>query len=253
MSLASSEAGRRLHLLFDWASAQDDRRRLALWIVVALALHAGAYTLFRLSYPVPRAARISDATLYVLLPGSRESSLVAPYLASADPALVAPEGRPNLKLSPPAIPAYKPSYATWTPVVSPLPDAQPRVVPPLVRVYAPVEVSDSYAPPPHQAAPARDTQIVFSPSLASRAPRNRPQLHFVTTRGEQLAPSQFLLAIAPDGRVLHVLKNGSGQALDDDASKYLMSLWFQRGNGSAIAWGTATFHWGLDVKREKSP
>jgi len=253
MSLASSEAGRRLNLLFDWAAAQDDRRRLALWIVVALALHAGAYIFFRLSYPVPRAARISDATLYVLLPGSRESSLIAPYLASADPALVAPEGRPNVKLAAPAIPTYKPSYATWMPVVSPLPDPQPRVAPPLVRVYAPVEVSDSYAPPPPQAAPARDTQIAFSASLAPRTPRNRPQLHFVTARGEQLAPSEFLLAIAPDGRVLHVLKNGPGQALDDEASKYLMSLWFQRGDGSAIVWGTATFHWGLDIKREKSP
>ena len=253
MSLASSEAGRRLHLLFDWAAAQDDRRRLALWIVVALALHAGAYTLFHLSYPVPRAARISDATLYILLPGTRESSLIAPYLASADPALVAPEGSPNVKLPPPAIPAYKPSYETWTPVVSPLPDPQSRVAPPLVRVYAPVEVADSYAPPPSLAAPASETQIVFSPALAARAPQNRPQLRFVTTRGEQLAPSQFLLAIAPDGRVLHVLKNGPGQALDDGASQYLMSLWFQRGSGSAIAWGTATFHWGLDVKREKSP
>ncbi len=43
-----------LRPLFDWAAAQDNPRRLALWIVVALALHAGAYALFRVNYPAQR-------------------------------------------------------------------------------------------------------------------------------------------------------------------------------------------------------
>jgi hypothetical protein len=30
-----------------------------------------------------------------------------------------------------------------------------------------------------------------------------------------------------------------------------MQLWFQRGPNDDIAWGTATFYWGLDVKREE--
>jgi hypothetical protein len=47
------------------------------------------------------------------------------------------------------------------------------------------------------------------------------------------------------------MKDGPSDVLDDDASQYLMRLWFNRGRDSRITWATAIFHWGLDVKRKE--
>ncbi|MDD5199995.1 MAG: hypothetical protein PHC88_09345 [Terrimicrobiaceae bacterium] len=252
--MTSVDPGDRLRLLFDWA--HDGGRRLALWILVAIVLHAGAYLLFRIEYPRPEPARISDAPLYVLLPGSPEAMRLAPFLASADPALLSPERADRLILPTPAIPAYKPSFAATTPELAPLPDPQPRVLPPLLRDFGPVPIADTPAPHTAPPFPASETQIVFSDSLRSRAPREWPKAKFTTRPGDQLAPARFLLAVAPDGRVLHVLKShdtpgADTPALDDASSRLLMRLRFQRGGDSQVAWGAATFYWGLDVKREE--
>ncbi len=246
-----TDAGDRLRLLFDWASAQDGVRRLALWLLAAAALHAGAYLLFRVTYPTPTPARISDATLYVLLPNSPEVRRLAPFLAAADPALFAPEKMHGQEMLAPSIPAYEPSYAVATPQLEPLPDFQSRILPPLVRDFGPVPVADAPLAAVRQPLPARDTQVVFSAALQPRAPKKWPKARFAARPGDQLAPAQFLIAVAPDGRVLHVFKDGKTGVLDDAASQFLTALWFQRGPDSHVSWGTATFHWGLDVKREE--
>ncbi len=240
-----------LRLLYDWA--HDHGRRLALWLIAAAALHAGVFLLFRISYPRPEPARISDAALYILLPGTAEARRLAPFLASADPALFAAGRSDHLDFPAPSIPAYQPSYAVAKPELIPLPDPQPRILPPLLRDLGPVPIADAPSPRIALPPPATRTQIIFSAALRSRAPREWPKAKFLARPGDQLAPTRFLLAVAPDGRVLHVLRDGNGKnaALDDAASQLLMQLWFQRGGDSRIAWGTATFHWGLDVKREE--
>ncbi len=263
-----TETGDRIRLLFDWASAQESGRRLALWLIVAVLLHGCAYLLFRVSYPPPSSPRISDATLYVLLPDSPQARKLAPFLAAKDPALFAPEKMHGQELQTPPIPAYEPSYAVSTPQLVPLPDSQPRVLPPLIRDFGPVPVTEPPVEPLSLPPPATKTRVLFSAALQARAPQKWPKARFTARPGDQLAPAQFLIAIAPDGRVLHVLKDsdsaalrGPGssgiapgddnQALDDEALQFLMSLWFQRGPDSRTAWGTATFHWGLDVHREE--
>ena len=256
-----TETGDRLRLMFDWASAQKGGRRLALWLVAAVLLHCAAYLLFRVSYPPLSPSRISDATLYVLLPGSPEARRLAPFLAAEDPALFAPEKIHDREMPAPPIPAYQPSYAVATPQLEPLPDSQPRVLPPLIRDFGPVPVAETPVAASSQPMPAKDTQVVFSAPLQSRAPQQWPQANFGARPGDELAPTQFLIAVAPDGRVLHVLKDpdsagttlgDDNKALDDAASQFLMRLSFQRGPDSQVAWGTATFHWGLDVKREET-
>jgi len=249
--MTPADASDRLRLMFDWAD--EGRRRLALWVIAALVLHAAAYALLRINYPRPEPARISDATLYVLPPDSPAAARLAPFLAAADPALFAAERSDRIGQPAPPIPAYQPSYATDRPELLPLPDAQPRVLPPLLRDFGPVPVSEPATPHPTAPAPAADTQILFSSSLSGRAPAERPKAKFTARPGDQLAPTRFLLAVAPDGRVLHVLRDGATRnvALDDAASRLLMRIWFHRGDDSQVAWGTATFYWGLDVKREE--
>jgi hypothetical protein len=41
------------------------------------------------------------------------------------------------------------------------------------------------------------------------------------------------------------------QALEDTAARYLTGLVFRAQPGTAATWGTATFHWGLDVERKE--
>jgi hypothetical protein len=250
----------RLPPLFDWAAAQDNPRRLALWIFVALALHAGAYALFRINYPAPAPPRISEATLYVLPAGSPEAKRLEPFLAGADPALFAPERTRGAALPSPTAPPYQPSYMTATLQLAPLPERQSHVMPPLPQDFGPVPVRDNAAPPAALPPPARETQILFSRALEARAPKPPTAPHFSARPGDQLAPMRFLIAVSPEGHVLHVLPDDTApnklagsenQALEDAASHHLMSLEFQPQAGGGIMWGTATFHWGLDVERKE--
>jgi hypothetical protein len=250
----------RLPPLFDWAAAQDNPRRLALWIVVALALHAGAYALFRINYPPPAPPRISEATLYVLPPSSPEAKRLAPFLAEADPALFAPERARGAGLPSPTAPPFQPSYATATLQLAPLPERQTHVSPPLPQDFGPVPVRENAAPAAALPPPARETQILFSPALQARAPKASTAAPFTARPGDQLAPMRFLLAISPEGRVLHVipdtiatskLTGSENQTLEDSAARRLMSLEFQPRAGGGVTWGTATYYWGLDVERKE--
>jgi hypothetical protein len=250
----------RLPPLFDWAAAQDNPRRLALWILVALALHAGAYALFRINYPAPTPPRISDATLYVLPPGSPEAKRLAPFLAGADPALFASERARGTALPSPTAPPYQPSYMAATLQLAPLPERQTHVLPPLPQDFGPVPVRENAAPPTALPPPARETQILLSPALQARAPKASKAASFTARPGDQLAPMRFLVAISPEGRVLHVipdtiatskLTGSENQALEDSAARHLMSLEFQPRADGGVTWGTATFHWGLDVERKE--
>jgi hypothetical protein len=243
-------------LLFDWASAQRSGQRLALWVVIALFLHAGAYLLLRVTYPPADPVRISEAALYVLLPGSPEEKRLTPFIEAANPALFAPEDPHGLAMPAPPMPAYEPSYAAAKPQLVPMPENPARVLPPLLPDFGPISMPEAAAPAPQWPAPATGTQIVFSRTLEARAPQEWPAKKFTARPGDLLAPMQFLIAVAPDGRVLHVFRDpdsagDDNKAIDDAASRYLMSLWFRRGPNSGIVWGSATFHWGLDVKREE--
>ncbi len=249
-----TETGDRLRLLFDWAAAQRSGQRLALWLVVAVLLHAAAYLAFRIGDPPAEPSRISEPALYVLLPGSAESRRLAPYLDAEDPSLFAPELTHGHAAPAPALPAYEPSYASARPQLAPLPEAPSRVLPPLIRDIGPVPMPETRIVT--SAAPAMGTQILLSETLAGRAPSEWPPRDFSARPGDQLAATRFLIAVAPDGRVLHVFRDrdsigDDNRTLDDAASRYLMALRFQRGADAQVVWGMACFHWGLDVKREE--
>ncbi len=245
--------GDPLRLLFDWA--HEDGRRLAFWVFVAVLLHAGAWLLFQVRYPPPQPARITDASLYVLLPGSAEARRLAPFLASADPSLLAPERADRLGLPAAKIPDYVPSYDAAAPELVILPDPPNHLLPPLIRDFGPVPMADAPAPAPPLPAPVADSQIVFSASLQSRAPTEIPRTEFTARTHDVLPPTRFLLAVAPDGQVRHVLRESpsTNDALEDAAAGLLMRVRFKDDPGSVLAWGTATLYWGLDVERADSP
>lgn len=243
--------GDRLRLLFDWA--HEDGRRLALWMIVAIALHAAAWPLFQTRYPHPEPANISEASLYVLLPGSPAAARLAPLLASADPSLAAPERDDRLGLPEPKIPDYEPSYAAAALELVPLPDPAPRLLPPLLQDFGPVPMPDSANAAPSLPPPATATQVIFSEALRNRAPGRIPPVTLSARPGDQLAPSRFLIAVASDGRVLHIVRpiDSVNKSLDDAAARQLMQLKFAPASDDAVVWGVALYFWGLDVHREE--
>lgn len=251
--MTSPAPSERLALLFEWAQ-HDRRRRLGLWLLVAMGLHAGAYFLFRIEYPRPQPSRLNDAALYVLLPDSSERPRIAAFLESADPALFAPE-RTSLAVPLPVTPAYEPSYVASRPELEPLPEKASRVLPPLPIDFGPIPVAEPSLKRPSLPPPVRETQLQVSVNLLGLIPKDLPAMSSFEARpGDQLPPARFLVAVAPDGRPLHVIRDGIGvnPTLEDAASRYLMALRFKRASEPAgITWGTATFHWGLDVTRRE--
>ncbi len=249
--MTSPAPAERLAFLFEWAQ-HDRRRRLGLWLLVAIALHAGAYFLFRIEYPRAEPARLNEGALYLLLPGSPDRPRLNAFLDSTDPSLFAPE-RTSLVTPPPTIPAYEPSYLATRPPLEPLTESRGRVLPPLPVDLGPVPVAEPAFARPALPPPASDTRLQTSANLRARLPANLPAMRFTARPGDQLPPARFLIALAPDGRPLHVVRDGVGvnATLDDQAARYLMALRFTRGHATTIDWGTVTFHWGLDVTRKE--
>lgn len=235
-------------LMFDWV--QDHRRRLALWLVVALLLHVGAYFLFRVVQPPASPAPPLDRAIHVLAPGSPEAIRLAAFIEANDPSLVAADRIGPISIPDPAVPAYRPSYSTAPPPLAPLPDPQPRILPPVLReagaVPMPNPQSTLTLPPP-----AMETQVVFGGDLAERGVVSAPDWEFAEKPGGLLPPAVFLIAVDEKGRVLHVFEqeSTSNRALDSAAAQRLFELRFDEAPGRS--WGTATFHWGAEETREE--
>lgn len=237
-----------VRLMFDWA--HDHRRRLALWLIIAVLLHIGAYFLFRIVQPAAAPAPTLDTAIHVLAPGSPEAARLAPFIAANDPSLVAPDRIGPVEIPDPTIPPYQPGYAAAPPPIAPLPDPQPRLLPPIVRDVGPVpmpNIRSTLVIP----APARETTISFSGGLENRKRSTLPDPGFPANPGDALPAAVFLLKVDPAGGVVHVFQQEStgNRELDLLAAGYLSGLRFDEAPGPA--WGTAIFHWGMDVKREE--
>lgn len=236
-------------LMFDWV--QDHRRRLALWIFVALLLHFGGYFLFRVVQPPASPVPALDHAVHVLPPGSAEAIRLAAFVEAHDPSIVAADRIGSVSIPDPSVPGYRPSYATAPPPLAPLPDPQPRLLPPIVRdvgaIPMPNPASTLVIPPP-----ARDTQVALGGDLAERTLLETPKWKFPEKAGGLLPPAVFLVAVDEAGRVVHVFEQESSgnRHLDSAAARRLFELRFTESPGRA--WGTATFHWGAGESNEPS-
>ncbi len=250
MSTATDPA----RLLYDWTGHPDHRRRLGFWILGALVLHASAYLLFRATDPPPSSLEPSKAKIHILAPDSEAARLLAPRIAAADPALFAADRLATRPLPDPAIPDYRPSFENAEPPLVALPEPVRELLPPLPRDDGPVVVNDGRASPRPLPAPARDTKVVFAGDLASRSVTSRPNAAFTARPGENLAPATYLVAVAPTGEVRHVveIERTASPRINAVAIPYLMGFRFDpTPTATDVAWGEATIHWGLDVRRER--
>jgi len=234
-------------LIFDWAARLDRRRRLLVWLLVALVLHVVIIVALGHKSPKVNYRQPDEATLFVASP--EESRGLAAYISASNPALFAPgEVRDGL-IADPSPPKYRPSFDTMDFKPVPLPRGDVRIVPTVdARLTDSVKSAKNVGDAVRAAGIPATTQIRFSPSLQARASDVEfPRTSVVQPDGD-FTPSEFLIAVNRDGGVHHVFPRSTTR-ISSEAVATLQDLLRARFQPSETAddltWGTVTVYWGL--------
>lgn len=278
----------RLGLLFEWPSRHNIHIVLPFMLVLAFLLHIAGIAAFQILRPRSRPSPERDAQVWFLSPSSPEYARLLPRLEASDPALFSAgraSGRDVWKLPETA---YVPSFDAEPPRLEPYPaqkDAAPAL-PPLARTGPAHTYRPTAKPSP---VPGLPTMVKLSGGLSGWTlipPANAPG--FNAQQNKALTPTVFLIALSPDGTPLHVFpdpdRTSGNETLDRAALRHLLTSRYQPPSGvsspaavsdsapnannlpanqqstpasdpknlkeAGTAWGTATFLWGADVKRE---
>lgn len=244
----------RIHL-FEWPSRHNVHLVLPIMLLVSFLLHAASLFIFQATFPRSEGSRERFAVAYHLLPGSPDEARIAPMLAASDPALFSSAkifGRDAWKL--PKTP-YTASFDEGIPGLAPLP------APPLSQFLPPEPgtapiAAAAFVPKPSLRYPAVPTAVRFAGDLEGRSwspPQNLDVSALPVLSRQVLAPAEFLVAVSPDGVLMHLfLQRSSGnENLDRAALRYLAGCRFATAPSEReLAWGTATFVWGADLKQD---
>lgn len=238
-----------LQLVFDWASRQDRRRRLVMWLLVAVVLHGGAIFLLGYAPPQMNVRTFSDATLYIA-PTAKKA--LDAYVLASDPALFAPGRVRAGLLEAPAVPAYRPSFDQMKFEPLALPREEVRVMPTLdASLLDALAPARSAVSPPSVSLAEVATQIRVSDNLRDRMVNLESRRIFSAGGAGDLRQSVFLVAVDSDGGVRHAfLRSSSGddgrdlRALED----LMQSRFASTGDAHLLEWGTVTIFWGADAK-----
>jgi hypothetical protein len=244
----------RIHL-FEWPSRHNVHLVLPVMLFVSFLLHAASLFIFQATFPRSEGTRERSAVLYHLLPGSPEEAKIAPMLAASDPALFSSAkvfGHNVWKLPKTS---YAASFDEETPALAPLP------APPLSQFLPPDPgtlpvAAAAFVPKPSQHHPAVPTAVRFGGDLEGRSwtpPQNLEVSALPVLSRQVLAPAEFLVAVSPDGLPMHLfLQQSSGnEDLDRAGLRYLAGCRFAAAPSEReLAWGTATFVWGADLKQD---
>lgn len=231
------------HLTFHWP-----RPRLSLallgFLLASLLLHAMAFYLFQVVYPPTVAISPPAASVNLITPSTPENQALLRWIDSEDPAAIAKphEIVPNNLYDI----SYQRSFADVR-TGPKQPDEKNAAVqfPPAVDMAELIGDTGKSAPRAVTIAP-HETELKFSGTLAGRKIANVPT---GKPGGPDIRePSNFLVGVAPDGKVQYVFFMGveaddKAKALDAQAEKYLNRVEFARAGGDT-AWGMATFYWG---------
>jgi len=238
-----------LRLIFNWASRQDRRRRLVLWVLVAVVLHGGAIFLLGYAPPLVNVRTFSDATLYIA-PTAKEP--LDAYVAASDPALFAPGRVREGLLDTPAVPGYRPSFDQLVFKPLPLPREEVRVLPTLdASLLDSLDSAHPAASPPSVSISEIPTQIRVSDNLRDRIVDVESRRILSAGGAGDLRQSVFLVAVDSDGSVRHAfLRSSSGDECRDllALQDLMQSRFASHGAAPQFEWGTVTIFWGADAK-----
>jgi hypothetical protein len=247
----------RIHL-FEWPSRHNVHLMLPIMLILSFLLHAASLFVFQATFPRSEGSRERSAMIYYVLPGSPEAVRIAPMLAASDPALFSSAktfGREAWKLPKTT---YIASFDKESPALAPLP------APPLSEFLPPEPgpapvAATAFVPKPSPHLPAAPTAVRFGGALEGRSwtpPQDVDVSALLAAPGPVLAPAEFLVAVSPDGLPVHLFpqRSSGNENLDHAALQYLAGCRFAAlPSERAPAWGTATFVWGADARRDLQP
>lgn len=241
--------------LFDWPSRHNVHLALPAMLVVSFLLHAASAVVFQVTYPRPRPSPEHPARVFFLRPGSPDAVQVEPVLAAEDPALFSPaavSGRGVWKVDGTE---YVASFDAMTTALSPAPPAPGTSLPPVSPNPGPVTARLAVRPP-GPVVPGLPTTVRLGGGLDDREATLPKTVEYSAPVRQRLTPAEFLVAVSPDGRPLHVFPQRSSghESLDRIALRTLLATRFSRKDTPAEpAWGTVTFLWGNDIRSDKEP
>ena len=246
---------KRSGYLFEWPSRHNVHIALPLLLVVSFFMHALGVLLFQVTYPKSSGPSTRSAQVVFLMPGSKEANLIQPMLSASDPALFSPaqafdRDRRDLPET-----DYIASFDASRPSLAPLPAGKTSSTAATPRYF------DQKAPetfsPARMSGPA--TRVELGGGLFGRSftPPDAGQLPLPALQG--LAPAEFLVAVSPEGKALHIIPQAAPgeEAVDPEALsyalRYLSLTRFAPQPGDAPAWGTVSFEWGADIQARLHP
>lgn len=234
-------------LTFDWPTRHRIHLLLPFAVFIAALLHSVIFFLFSVKHPVSRSDGPNTARLYYVPPSSPEYSRIESALFSSDPALFAPgRGLPESGELP--IATYTPQYAKTTIAwENPPPrNRKPREE----RIYqGPVHFPHRKQAKPVE-KPARSTRVIASSEISKRLPEISSTPKFQTYSNTPPESAVFLIALSPEGQVLHAVpdKSSGDSKLDREAMTFLKKLRFLSTGKPNADWGFVEFQWGSHLQ-----
>ena len=239
-------------LTFDWPARHRIHLLLPFAVIIAALLHAAVFFLFSVKHPSSRPDGPNPARLYFLPATGPDYSRIESALFSSDPALFAPgRGLPQPADLPVA--TYTPQYAKAT-IAWDEPPRQIRKPREEHFLQGPVRIPHKKLAKPVTNSD-RPTRLRASTEISARLPEIPATPKFENPSSMPPDSAVFLIAISPEGRVLHTVpdKSSGDSELDRTAMNFLRNLRFLPSEKPGNAWGFVEFQWGLNLPAHPSP
>ena len=230
--------------LSSWPSRHNVPIALTLFLFVSFLLHGVCVLIFQITYPHSQSTPLRTAEVYFLRADSPEARSMAPLLAASDPALFSPAqfrtGEPGDEIS------YVASFDARSPSLESAPSVPPS--PATFPGPASREVKTRIGAPEGTVLP---TKVQLEGLLAGRQLTPPPDVPFLAA-GRDFAPAEFLVAVSPEGQILHVFQQipSKDDVLDNSALLYLKKARLSPSGDTEPVWGTVRFLWGADIQRK---
>jgi len=239
-------------LIFQWKRERGVKRRLAMWLLVVAAGHAGLFYLFRVSPPLAsRKPPPQQAVLYLPPnePGARELLRVigdrypGAVLKSADHDL-----QSDLATLSKVTPAWEPVWAAHRAVLKPFP--QPVVaqeLPALIQPGAPVLPEEPPAPLPAYPEVKKPAPLVVA-DVPTDGRRIASQPAWPDKLVDDTWPISgsvpFMLGVNPSGRVEFCLPLSPATGINLEAIRLAMvDMKFETSSTGALEWINVAVRW----------
>lgn len=242
--------GDPLALFFDWPVRHVVHLGLPLAVIVSALAHIGGLLAFKLAPIPPRDLLFRSAHVDFLPAGLARADRLALAIEADDPSLFSPSAVEESTLWNLSATRYVPSFEGWQASFRVPPPREFSGLPHVAR-STPVRSRQESFPsgdPAHVAIPP--TAVTLSGGLEGLDFHPPTEVSYTAPRRQSLSPSDFLVAVDPDGLVLHafVISSSGNEALDRFATQTLLRGRFEGSKATAPVWGVATFLWGSDVK-----